>query len=82
MVTTGKESKETTAAKPPLLEESQGPARVGKFLLMGARRDGGQLAYVDFLDNQVEADAAAKMLTKTGWSTVEVYTRTSAHTRK
>jgi hypothetical protein len=76
---------ETGAPKtdnPPLLEESQGPERKGKFLVMGARREGGQLAYVDFLETQTEADATGRALTKTGWATVEVYTRVSEHTRK
>jgi len=68
--------------KPPLLEESQGPARRDKHLLMGARRDGGQLTYIDFAEDSIRADAAASALVKTGWAVVEVYTRTAEHRRK
>jgi hypothetical protein len=76
------ETGDKPAEKAPLLEESQGPERKGKFLVMGSRREGGQLAYVDFLDTQTEADATGRALTKTGWATVEVYTRVSEFTRK
>lgn len=77
------DTKQTGAAenKAPLLEESQGPKRKDKFLVMGSRREGGQLGYVDFLDSQAEADATGRALTKTGWATVEVYTRVSSFTR-
>ena len=68
--------------KNPLLEESQGPARGGKFLILASRREGGQMAVIDFSDTQANADAAAKLLIKTGFRTVEVYTRTSAFEKK
>ena len=80
-----KQQQETAAAengsKNPLLEESQGAERAAKFLILGARREGGQMAVVDFADTQGVADSVGAALTKTGWSTVEVYRRVSAHAR-
>jgi hypothetical protein len=63
------------------LQEGNGKAREGKCLVMGSRREGGQLQPVKFLDSQGAADTYAEALTETGWAAVEVYTRTSAHKR-
>lgn len=65
-----------------LLDESKAKEREGKFLVMGARREGGTLAPVMFCPDQGTADAGGAALASTGWANVEVYTRVSAHTRK
>jgi len=67
--------------KNPLLEESQIAGRKDKFLILGSRREGGQMGVVAFANSLVEGDAGAKALVTTGWATVEVYTRQSVHTR-
>jgi len=63
----------------PILEP---PLRKGKFLLMGARREGGQLGFVTVEETPELADAAAGALVRTGWACVEVYTRMSEHRRQ
>lgn len=68
--------------KNPLLEESQGAERKSKFLILAARREGGQMAVIDFADSQTAADSNAKLLVKTGFKTAEVYTRTAAFEKK
>lgn len=65
----------------PLLEESKIAERKDKFLILGSRREGGQMGVVAFANTLIEADAGAKALVTTGWATVEVYTRASVHTR-
>lgn len=78
--------KGTDKAKAPKLDEQlqedKPEAREGQHLVMGSRREGGQLQPVKFIKDQAAADTYAEALTETGWATVEVYTRTSAHKRK
>jgi hypothetical protein len=63
------------------LKESNGKAREGKYLVMGARREGGQLAPVMFRSTPEQAQAAAEALTTTGFALAEVYTRVSTCAR-
>lgn len=69
-----------TPKEPSMLDEAAN--RAPKFMLLGTRREGGQMAPVTFKDTEVEANAAADTLTSTGWSTVEIYKLVGAHRRK
>lgn len=64
-----------------LLREENVEARSSKFLVMGARREGGQLLPVLFKPTRELADAAAEAMTATGFHTVEVYTLVSSHSK-
>jgi hypothetical protein len=70
-----KRTEEKGDGKNPLLEESQGPDRKGKYLVLGARRQGGQMAVIGFETELATAVAQQSILTKTGWACVEIYTR-------
>lgn len=63
------------------LDEGNGKAREGKYLVMGARREGGQLAPVMFRATPDQAQAAAEALTTTGFALAEVYTRVATVAR-
>lgn len=67
------------APKTDLLDESNGKERASKFLVLGARRDGGQMAPIAWYDDAGKAAVAADVLVTTGFKTVEVYTRVSVH---
>lgn len=54
--------------------------RKGKFLLLGTRRAGGNMAPVTFRDTLGEAESAALALQDTGWHAIEVYTRVAPET--
>jgi hypothetical protein len=60
------------------LQEDRADDRKGQFLVMGARREKGQLAPVMFVGSAPAAQAAADALRTTGFTTVEVYTRVEA----
>lgn len=57
-----------------LLKESSN--RDQKFMLLGTRREGGQMAPVLFAGDRAAADAARAALKTTGWFRVEIWTKT------
>jgi hypothetical protein len=71
-----------TKGKDSLLEESQISERDGKFMVMGSRREGGQMTPVKFVVAEEAANTYAEALVETGWATAEVYTRVAVHKRK
>ncbi len=70
-----------TGGLPLAATEADAKQRDGKFLVMGSRRDGGQLAPIHFYPDEAQATTAAEILTTTGFAAVEIYTRVGTFTR-
>jgi hypothetical protein len=58
-----------------MLEEQRTEARAEKFLIMAARRTGGQLQPIMFVPTMQQAEAVQEALTIAGYATVEIYRR-------